>query len=594
MLSNDLNEKAEGLHEPVVYARSSEIYLLIKEEYVMSRKALSILFLTVFIQSQSFGAISGTVVDPLYKPLQGADVYLASNPQLVCTTDENGSFNIDLLSEVVSGQKYRQNQSIILKGDNLELIMPRKERVKVDIFGLNGRKMISLHNGELAKGEHVLKLPKGIIAHQNMLLRTCIGKMISTYLLSPSGVIRESFSATTAEKRFLADKRVTDSLILRHSDYPRLSVPMLDPNSADTIIIIDSTSGTATDIHVDIYSASDASSVLKSINGLKEGAVVLPVEEPYPEYSRGFHMKAVSGGFYTELYNFNQNEIVYLDLDSVPSEDGSLTGVIMGRQTYFGHCYARDLTLSIAELEVSAVTDDQGRYLFTDIPSGIYTVKFTYQGMQFSFEVNTAENEYHDIIFLEPMQADAPNIYLYPETTSEISLSVSFPNGGNVFLSDPEYGEGWTVTADPSGYINDTVPYLFYEAMVNGPFTFDEGWIIDESNLAEELTSLLQSRGFRGREITDFLQFWIPVLENAAPFFAVYPQNAQSLIEHHVTPEPESILRELWIIRSLDAPISISEPKPIEFERHGFTLVEWGVLLCKDLLQRKNQIYSIE
>ncbi|MFW5785270.1 MAG: carboxypeptidase-like regulatory domain-containing protein, partial [Chitinispirillaceae bacterium] len=545
----------------------------------MSKKALTILFLAIFIPNHSFGAISGTVVTPEQKPLEGAEVYLASNPQLVCTTDENGDFNIDLLSKTVSGQEFRKDQFIAIRNNNFELTLPHKEKVKMDLFALSGKKLISLHDGELPSGEHKIKVPQRIIAHQNMLLRASIGQVSSTYFLSPSGIIRESSPLVTAKKSFRAKTAPTDSLILKHSDYPRLSVPVLDPTSIDTIIAIDSTRGTATDIHVDIYEAMNTSYVLDSIDGLREGALILPVTKPHPDYSEGFHMKAISEGFYSELYYFNQNETVYLDLDRAPSGENILTGVIMGRQTYFGNCYARNLTLSIAELDVSAISDDQGRFLFTDIPPGIYTVEFTYQGMQFSSEVNTAENEYHDIIFLEPMQADAPNIYLYPEATSEISLSLSFPNGGNVFLSEPEYGHGWTVTVDTSGFIEDTVPYLFYEAMVNGPFTTDKGWIIDESNLTEELELLLQSRGFKGREIVDFLQFWIPVLDDAAPYFAVYPQDAESLIEHHVTPEPESILRELWIIRSLDAPISISEPDPIKFERNGFTLVEWGVLL---------------
>lgn len=560
---------------------------------VMTGKALSALFFSALMCSQTFGAVSGTVLTPELRPLEGADIHLASNPEMCGTTDEKGNFTLDLLSGTFSGNQSYNKQAFQSNGKSLLFTLPRDEMIKLELFSLKGRKTAILFRGKLSAGKHKLDLPWRKTARQNMLLRAEIGNQTSTFFLSPSGISRQTASARLAKEQISAAKKLPDSLVLNHHLYPRLSVPFDEPSFADTIVAIDSTRGTATDISVDIYCAMD-NELVKRIDSLKEGAVVFPVTERDPEYPYGFRMHAYSEGFYTELYNFNQDEVVYLDLDETPAEQGTLSGVLMGKQTYFGNCYARNVTLQIAELDRETQTDDRGRYLFTDVPPGEYTIEFTYQTVQFSFMANTDDGYYHDHTFLEPMQADAPNIYLYPETTSEITLSLSFPTGGNVFLSDPEYGDGWTVTADPTGYIYDTVPYLFYEAKLNGPFVSERGWLIDESSLEEELTSLLTSRGFEGREITDFLEFWIPVLDDAAPYFAVYPQDVESLIEHHVTPEPQSILRELWIIRSLSAPISLPEPQPIEFERNGFTLVEWGVLLSEDLLQRKNQIYTVQ
>ncbi len=536
--------------------------------------------------SSNILALTGKVVTPELQPLKGANVTFLNG--IVSTqTDNNGEFFIDVILNARSEKSAKLNQNIRFQNKNFLFSLSQSEKVTIEAFNFQGRKLFTLVNKVLGAGLHKFEFPVSKTPNQNLMLKVSTGKTSSSYKLTPYGIKAHAVSSAPSEKHQTAALQITDSLIVTHPDYPRLAVPYGGQNTFDTIIMTDSTGGAATDIHISIHDHYMGSEVYTD-SGLREGAFLY-----LPDSSKqmGYTLSASSNGYYTELYRFiKENEVVFLDLDTVPKGSGVITGVLMGHQHFFGSCYARNVVLTIRELGISDTTDMNGRYLFTGIPDGDYHVDFSYMFLDQTFTVSTGV--YSDFIFEEPMQAEAPNVYLYPQTTQQVSLSVSFPTGGKVIVSEPDYGEGWTVTADPSGMIDDTIPYLFYEAKLNGPFSSDKGWIISEEHLADEFTSLMQARGFTGREITDFIQYWMPVLEGAAPYFAVYPQRVEDLIEHHVTPQPQSVLRELWLIRPLQFPLPLPQPEPVQFTRAGFTLVEWGVLLTRDLLERKNQVYD--
>ena len=44
-----------------------------------------------------------------------------------------------------------------------------------------------------------------------------------------------------------------------------------------------------------------------------------------------------------------------------------------------------------------------------------------------------------------------PNIYIYPNEEIQLTITLSFPMGGEVVTSIPEYGTGWNITVDTSG-----------------------------------------------------------------------------------------------------------------------------------------------
>ncbi|MFH2006654.1 MAG: hypothetical protein ABI333_08725 [bacterium] len=198
----------------------------------------------------------------------------------------------------------------------------------------------------------------------------------------------------------------------------------------------------------------------------------------------------------------------------------------------------------------------------------------------YSFDVvNTAGTDYQDLSFAEPMQMAAPILYLYPPETTTVDVSLGFPVGGHVTVSESPFAGGWHVQVDPRGWIDDEYGYLFYETSVPQRATTDEGCLLDGADLERELWRLLTRQGFQGRESDDFINFWAPRLEGA-PWFAVYSQDAAALVTLTIEPPPDRIHRVLFLIRPLQAPLTIQPPRePGPLHREGFGAMEWGVLV---------------
>jgi hypothetical protein len=344
---------------------------------------------------------------------------------------------------------------------------------------------------------------------------------------------------------------------------------------------VDPVDAVATSIQLSIYS-DGWGELLDSMEVETEGPVVIDVEEtdPYsdpPEY----YIYAHADGFYTELYHCSKGDTIDVDLDAVPELEGAFTGVIFATQSFFSDSYfsGRDIEVTgPGGISTTIRTDGQGRYGLSAMPTGGYTLRFTHQDEPFSFSITSGEGtDYDDLYFAEPMQAAAPNIYLYPTEETDVSVTLGFPSGGHVTVSTPEYGDGWDVRVTPDGTIDGTHGYLFYEASVIPALTLDEGWVVDGADLEGGLRGLLSSYGFAGREIDDFVDFWVPELEGH-PHYVLYPQDPELVSTLTIDPAPDSILRMILVIRPLAAPVSLPEPLVEPFDRTGFTVVEWGVL----------------
>ncbi|HQK18195.1 MAG TPA: carboxypeptidase-like regulatory domain-containing protein, partial [Polyangiaceae bacterium] len=340
--------------------------------------------------------------------------------------------------------------------------------------------------------------------------------------------------------------------------------------------------GVATDITLKVYS-NGWGELLDTLTLATEGSIVIDIDEQNP-YSDppSYDIYATAKGYYTELYHCNKGESIDVDLDAVPNEPNALAGVIFAQQSYFADCYFDNATVNLIDPTGGSrtlQTDSQGRYGIRNMPLGDYTISFTYQGMPFSFDlVNTAATDYADLAFKEPMQADAPNLYLYPTENTRLHVSLRFPQGGAIIDSVPDYGNGWDVLVSPEGIIDDTFGYLFYEASLPPTVTTAQGWLLDGTRFEASMQELLERIGFVGREVQDFLDYWIPILEGSR-WYAVYPQDPDKLITLDISPAPDRILRSLLFIRPLNHKIDILEPAPPEpFSREGYVAAEWGVL----------------
>jgi hypothetical protein len=88
--------------------------------------------------------------------------------------------------------------------------------------------------------------------------------------------------------------------------------------------------------------------------------------------------------------------------------------------------------------------------------------------------------------------------------------------------------------------------------------------------------------GFEGREIDDFIDYWIPKLDDYA-FYSIYPQKERTItnvIKLDFSKQPDSMLRLFYVIKGHNQlPDELLEPTIESFERNGFVVTEWGVIL---------------
>ena len=176
-----------------------------------------------------------------------------------------------------------------------------------------------------------------------------------------------------------------------------------------------------------------------------------------------------------------------------------------------------------------------------------------------------------------------PNIYLYPEYELQLSVRIEFPLGGEITQSDPEYGSGWDVFVDTEGLIDHQYSCLFYECVVpTDIFQRTEGWIVEQKDLTEFFQSNLRAYGFIEHEIQDFLDYWIPLLDEK-DYYEIFPQHEElidQVVRLEFSHQPNSILRLFYLINGTDQPgADLTVPEIIPFARQGFTVVEWGGIL---------------
>ena len=174
-----------------------------------------------------------------------------------------------------------------------------------------------------------------------------------------------------------------------------------------------------------------------------------------------------------------------------------------------------------------------------------------------------------------------PNIYLYPDKVLELCVSLNFPKGGHVVSSIPEYNKGWCISVEPSGKINNAYGYLFYESAQPNIWQNSEGWIISRPELSNFFNKNMQAYGFNSNEIHDFIEYWIPLL-NTAKTYAVYPQanyTIDRVIELEFSVKPKNVNRLFYVIKGVNEEFMLNEPEIVSFNKNGFYVNEWGVVL---------------
>ncbi|MDD2635493.1 MAG: hypothetical protein PHW82_08345 [Bacteroidales bacterium] len=175
-----------------------------------------------------------------------------------------------------------------------------------------------------------------------------------------------------------------------------------------------------------------------------------------------------------------------------------------------------------------------------------------------------------------------PNIYIYPKEQIQLSVIIDFPMGGKIIASIPDYGTGWNVIVDTTGLIDNTYSYLFYESTQPDIWQKKYGWIIKTEDLVPFFRENMAQYGFNGKEIDDFVEYWIPRLDDFA-FYSILPQTKaliEGVISLQFSMQPDNLLRLFYVVEGYNQlPEDLSEPNIESFDRDGYFITEWGVIL---------------
>lgn len=174
---------------------------------------------------------------------------------------------------------------------------------------------------------------------------------------------------------------------------------------------------------------------------------------------------------------------------------------------------------------------------------------------------------------------EKPNIYLYPLENIDLSLQLEFPQNGQVVNSIPEYLNGWHISVDPSGRIDNSYDYLFYESVQPDVWQNKTGWCVKMDSLKEFFTGNMKNCNFSSNEIKDFTDYWIPLL-NDYDYYLIYPQYTDKIdqvIQLNFSIQPDNVYRLFYGLAGTSEYKELPEPQIETINREGFSVVEWGV-----------------
>ena len=175
-----------------------------------------------------------------------------------------------------------------------------------------------------------------------------------------------------------------------------------------------------------------------------------------------------------------------------------------------------------------------------------------------------------------------PIIYLYPEQTTELSVTLGKPE--NITCSYPQYdNDGWQVIANPDGNLIDketgrNLYALYWEGKNKNISKFDEGFVVKSEDSLGFLEEKLALLGLNEQEAEEFIVYWLPKLQknkyNLIKFISQEESDADKPLNFSV--QPDTIIRVMMQFKGINRPINIKEQSLTTPERKGFVAVEWG------------------
>lgn len=213
-----------------------------------------------------------------------------------------------------------------------------------------------------------------------------------------------------------------------------------------------------------------------------------------------------------------------------------------------------------------------------------YWVYTEYNGVNGWLKINDEDGNSYVIY---EMTAKKPVIYLYPEQETDVHIELDLKNA-KLSTTYPKYNNGWDVKAYPDGTIENKSDgthhsYLFWDSRDDRTrYDFSKGFCVKGSDTENFLKEKLTYMGLTESEMNEFIVYWLPLMEHNKYNFIAFQTDAYTeSAQLNITPTPDSLCRIFMAYIPLDEEIEI-EPQELEtFERHGFTVVEWGGSVIK-------------
>ncbi|MBQ1206565.1 MAG: hypothetical protein IIX67_05090 [Clostridia bacterium] len=175
-----------------------------------------------------------------------------------------------------------------------------------------------------------------------------------------------------------------------------------------------------------------------------------------------------------------------------------------------------------------------------------------------------------------------PIIYFYPEEATQCSAELTMTDG-YLTCTYPEYNNnGWSnFTALPDGTLvfPDGKEYyaLYWEGVDKTDWDFSTGFCVSGKDTMRFLEWALAKQGLTAREANEFIIYWLPLMqENPYNVISFQKETYTESALLSVSPAPQSMLRVFMAYYPSDVEIDIKPQEFDEFNRNGFTVVEWG------------------
>ena len=177
-----------------------------------------------------------------------------------------------------------------------------------------------------------------------------------------------------------------------------------------------------------------------------------------------------------------------------------------------------------------------------------------------------------------------PVIYLYPTHTQDVTVQLHYQ--GTLAATYPAYNatiSGWDVTASPDGTLTNHADgkqysYLFWEGNpTHTKYNLSTGFVVKGSDTARFLQTTLAHMGLTPREYNELIVYWYPKMKDN-PYNLIHfaGKSYTDIAPLTITPAPDSLLRVFMVYQPLQKPIVVQPQTITPFQRHGFTVVEWG------------------